>query len=657
MTEPTILTSYLKQLPSLRPDLAVVWPLDFTRVTLTSVTVFGLSADQTAFHTGWSFEYAPPVATDGEIQAMFVGTIKWTASLDGGPALILESYNFATMMLPQFDLPGLPKLPGWWPQCRFLLYDQLDWGRVRTALTNLVNNLSPVVRQQLEADQPVLTGATADQIVRWFLGESHQGQTVDFALPLVPGDVIGGGEDMPGGVRRARFRAKENLDDPFFLNLGFYANAFSQLGFLDGSAVPDASLLNSLLSHEVPLVASGTIRSVAGGSGNSVQAAVQTAAPGDVILIADAGPYQAPSVIDIQKPLSLIGAIAGDALASSAPTLPIIRGNRPPDGQRHTTAWATAAHGALRVSNAVTGDDGKGMITIANLRFENGADRQGGGIFINEVHRVWIHNCAFTDNVAYAGGWLYEGFGGAICLRHAGILIDNCLFIDNEANGRGGALGVFGYGWPVIQKCRFENNRAERLNIINPATSQPFFSRPDGGALAIQMATPNTEDRFAHIAAVAPAFEGLSITEAATMAQQMVNNGQLTTDDFILFKDLLFGRIDNYWDTDKLAASHESSVQLRENMFEGNISGDDGGAIYATGLVRGLCENNIITGNAAGSNGGGLRISTACDFLVEGGQIMNNQSNRNLWGYRCERDRKDNNWKYTWITYAGGGNR
>ena len=96
------------------------------------------------------------------------------------------------------------------------------------------------------------------------------------------------------------------------------------------------------------------------------------------------------------------------------------------------------------------------MITIANLRFENGADRQGGGIFINEVHRVWIHNCAFTDNVAYAGGWLYEGFGGAICLRHAGILIDNCLFIDNEANGRGGALGVFGYGWPVIQKCRFE---------------------------------------------------------------------------------------------------------------------------------------------------------------------------------------------------------
>ncbi len=222
------------------------------------------------------------------------------------------------------------------------------------------------------------------------------------------------------------------------------------------------------------MVANGAVHRVSNSAGSSgfttVVAAIQAAAPGALILIDDAGPYQASSVMDVDKAMTLIGAAGDAALATPTPTLARLRGNRPADATRNTAGWVPAAHGVIRIRGVT-----RGMVALANLHIEDGADRQGGGVFVDEVHRVWVHNCVFSRNVAYAGGWLFEGFGGAVCARHSGILIDKCLFNNNEANGRGEAVGVFGYGWPIIEQCRFENNRSERLNIVNPATTQPSF--------------------------------------------------------------------------------------------------------------------------------------------------------------------------------------
>ncbi len=151
------------------------------------------------------------------------------------------------------------------------------------------------------------------------------------------------------------------------------------------------------------------------------------------------------------------------------------------------------------------------------------------------------------------------------------------------------------------------------------------------------------------------AFEGLGFFEAGGVVKDMVADGRLSSDDAALFYKLGTGDIESYWDLDDLNKSHASEVVIRHNTFVGNIAGDDGGAIYATGLVRGRCEDNTVTANAAGANGGGIRISTACDFVIERGDITGNQSNRHMIGYRCERDRKDDEWRFSWSVAAGGG--
>ncbi len=171
-----LLTSYLSLLPSLTPEMRVSWPIEFSQVTSVTVTGWGLSADKTSVHTGWHFEY--DTVADDEVRAMTVGVLRWMNI--GEPALVIENDNFATRMLAEFEIAELPTLPTWWPQCAFLVYDELDWNKVRQAIQAIVRSLSPAVRQALEQGEAALLGASVDQIVRWFLGEPRNGAPVVF---------------------------------------------------------------------------------------------------------------------------------------------------------------------------------------------------------------------------------------------------------------------------------------------------------------------------------------------------------------------------------------------------------------------------------------------------------------------------------------------
>jgi predicted outer membrane repeat protein len=649
-----LLANYLETAVAMRPSLRASWPIDFSLLTNMQFTPFGpvvgpliLGAE---FNTGWFFTYDGPAGGQPpEIMAMFTGLLHWRADTGQGPGLLLESFNYPAEMLNVVR----PEIPGWLPKCKYVEYSHLDLDGVREAVAAIVDGLEWDALANLEAAIPELAGASSDQIARWFSGELHNGAELHISIPIGVGTAIGRGADIGAGRKTLLVRLLEKQAAAFYLNPGYYAHFLSEAGYLDTDDVADATLRSELLQARPPLIGSGTIRRVSKNAAppafQSVRSAVDSAGDGDLILIEDQDTYQAASVINIQKPLVIMGSTSGNATDDPPPDFPVLKGSKPTNVPRGNPSWAQNAHGVLKMSNI-----DEGAVQLAALHVQDGADRQGGGVYADDCHRIWIENTIFTGNEAYAGGWLFEGFGGAIATRHAGIVVKGCAFRANRANCRGGAIGIFGYGWPIISGCTFHDNHALRLNITNAQRGRAFKERPDGGAIGIQMATPNDEQGFGRIGAVAEEFRNLESYPALFQkANQLHNQGHLTNDDLALLKNLWSGTIDEYWHQDDLEASRANAVLLAGNSFTNNTAQDDGGAIYATGLVKARCLNNLISGNQAGSNGGGIRISTACDFVVDGGQIVANQSNSAKTGYSCQK--KDGEWKYVWTTNAGGG--
>ena len=72
---------------------------------------------------------------------------------------------------------------------------------------------------------------------------------------------------------------------------------------------------------------------------------------------------------------------------------------------------------------------------------------------------------------------------------HSSTLIYGCYFRDNQGNGRGGALGIYGYGYPVLLANLFQGNECKQLSQAN--------GRLDGGAIAVATCTPNIEFKTA----------------------------------------------------------------------------------------------------------------------------------------------------------------
>lgn len=649
-----LLDDYLKLVIALRPSLRASWPLNFSILTNIQFVPFGPHEHGptlfgSEFNSGWYFNYDDASsAQPPEVLAMFTGLLHWQDDNVQGSGLLLESFSYPAEMLSVTR----PNIPSWMPKCKYVSYSYLDLNGIREALTAILDGLDPEVLDHLTAVTPQLADANSEQIAGWFSGELHNGVQLHFSIPVTVGTAIGRGAAVDGGHRTLLLRMMEKKTSSFYVNPGYYAHFLTDAGYYNKDDITDTALQEELLRAAPPLIGSGTIlrvsKNAASPAFQSVKSAVDNAADGDLILIEDQGAYQASSVINIKKPLVIMGAAVGNAKADLLPDFPIMKGNKP-NTARSNPAWATNAHGVLKIS-AIE----EGVIQVANLKIQDGADRQGGGIFVDNCPRVWIENCIFTGNEAYAGGWLYEGFGGGIATRHAGIFVKDCNFRENRANCRGGAIGIFGYGWPIVSACIFHQNHAQRLNVTNPVSNSAFFARPDGGAIGIQMATPSDEEGFIRIGAVAGQFRNLDgFLSLTAKANQLRNEGHLIDTDISLLMDLWRGTIDEYWNQNDLEASRVQAVLLADNSFTNNSAEDDGGAIYATGLVKANCLNNLISGNQANGNGGGIRISTACDFTVNSGFVVANQSNAAKRGYTCLK--KDGQWKYVWTTDAGGG--
>ena len=134
-------------------------------------------------------------------------------------------------------------------------------------------------------------------------------------------------------------------------------------------------------------------------------------------------------------------------------------------------------------------------VFIDNIKFTNGQDKSGGVLSIsNNAHNSIISNCIFDNNYAtYRGGAIYTGY------MH-NLTIVNCTFINNTADNCGGVFcadssGVTGSVNVTFKNCSFINNTANYGGVIgfhNYATNYKIINSTfinnnatssDGGAV------------------------------------------------------------------------------------------------------------------------------------------------------------------------------
>lgn len=112
------------------------------------------------------------------------------------------------------------------------------------------------------------------------------------------------------------------------------------------------------------------------------------------------------------------------------------------------------------------------ITNIALINFSAGG-RVGGGFGLwfevpsGQTPKLTLKDCLYEGNVAH-GNWehILDGFGGAFgtglgTMDRMTLIIDNCTFIKNKAQRKGGALSIHSSYPTDILNCTFINNEAE----------------------------------------------------------------------------------------------------------------------------------------------------------------------------------------------------
>ncbi len=237
-----------------------------------------------------------------------------------------------------------------------------------------------------------------------------------------------------------------------------------------------------------------------------------------------------------------------------------------------------------------------------------------------------------------------QSFGAGLGFVWASGHVVGCRFINNRVTGRGGGIGVSGYGWPLVEDCVFEQNRA---------VSQ---TRRDGGGMGLEITIPDrlTRDlKVEHLIADLEAWlSSAGLVDAVILNHRfqwevlsylysLVTDGQPVPSNqdevigammYLMTVAYLRHRRDQLWDGRLLRKAHVSQAVIRRCTFERNEAADDGGALYASVLSRIVVEDSYFIGNRAGvaerperrGGGGALRATMGSDTVIRRCTFTNN---------------------------------
>jgi len=213
---------------------------------------------------------------------------------------------------------------------------------------------------------------------------------------------------------------------------------------------------------------------------NNIQAAIDAAATGDTLLVAD-GLYKGPG----NRGLHLGG--KNISLRSEyGPTNCIV------DCENKDRAFYVEAEQPISRRLLFDGKASAGCL-IEGFTITNGRESQGAGIYCAPEASPRIANCLLYNNAAtYAGGAIY-------CDHNSAPVITDCSMIDNTGQSRGGALYCKDSD-PVLAGCRIANNVSQSygagiycdgsdMTVID-CTFSANAARYSGGAVYCRYSSP-----------------------------------------------------------------------------------------------------------------------------------------------------------------------
>lgn len=182
----------------------------------------------------------------------------------------------------------------------------------------------------------------------------------------------------------------------------------------------------------------------------TIQAAVDAALPGDMVLVAD-GTYSGPGNIGIDllgKAITVRS--AGGPAACRIDAQHAGRGFKLVSGETTATVIEgfTITNGLAIVGGGILVDNGSGL-TLRNCTLTENEAEGGGAVFHRVGGSLVLEGCRFRDNVA-------GGVAGVLCYADS-LTIVNCQFTDNIATAAIGSL-VVGSGEAAIVNCSFLRN-------------------------------------------------------------------------------------------------------------------------------------------------------------------------------------------------------
>jgi hypothetical protein len=227
-----------------------------------------------------------------------------------------------------------------------------------------------------------------------------------------------------------------------------------------------------------------------------------------------------------------------------------------------------------------------------------------------------------------------QGSGGGACFVWSSGRMSDCLVKDNVvANGRGGGVGVVGFGWPTLERCLIVSNKA----------GSEAANRNDGGGIGLEIAVPDKVSR------------DLKLSDMLTFARRWLATqppsklialgGEplvraIATLDFKGFLDVFLVEFTraflaaerwNHWDPAAVKKAQTSQVVITDCTVKDNTARDDGGGLYASVLSRFRVEGGSFVGNVAQhGKGGGLRASMGSDAALSGVKVQDNHTEGKL---------------------------